>query len=147
MSASSFLRRPSWQWLLLVLALLVALDWWIRRPDSRSRELTAAIASQGSARLKSYPYQFRVLRVDGKTAHLSTPRNYEVPAFRALAALYPELNVKDANNPAFIAAEQTLGAVQAEARQIVLAQPGIAEVRWQLDKEWLAAHYIELPAQ
>lgn len=146
MSASSLFRRPSWQWLLLVLALLVALDWWIRRPDSRSRELTAAIASQGSARLKNYPYQFRVLRVDGKTAHLSTPRNYEVPAFRALAALYPELNVKDANNPAFIAAEQTLGAVQAEARQIVLAQPGIAEVRWQLDKEWLAAHYIEPPA-
>ena len=44
-----------------------------------------------------------------------------------------------------IAAEQLLGEVQAEARSIVLAQPGIKNVRWELDRNWLAAHQIEVP--
>jgi len=40
---------------------LVGLDWYIRAPDSRSRELTAAIEAQASAKLKSYPYSFLVM--------------------------------------------------------------------------------------
>ena len=47
-------------WAILVLLLLIGLDWYIRAPDSRSRELTAAIEAQASAKLKSYPYTFRV---------------------------------------------------------------------------------------
>ena len=119
----------------------------IRAPDSHSRELTRAIETQGSEALKAYPYKFRVLKVVGDTAYLSTPRNTEVPAFKALGALFPELNTKDPNNPAFIAAQQRLGAVQSEARAIVLAQPGVKDVRWELDREWLASHYIEVPGQ
>ncbi|MCB4358192.1 hypothetical protein [Quatrionicoccus australiensis] len=141
----NFPRLKSWQWALLVIACLVALDWAIRRPDARSRELTGIIATQGSAQLKAYPYQFHVLRVEGKTAVLSTPRSFEVPAFKVLGVLYPEINVKDHNNPAFIAVEQQLGAVQAEARNIVAAQPGIADVRWELDRQWLRQHGIEVP--
>ncbi len=48
-------------WAILVLLLLIGLDWYIRAPDSRSRELTAAIEAQASAKLKSYPYTFRVM--------------------------------------------------------------------------------------
>ena len=51
----NFRRIKSWQWALLVLALLVALDWAIRRPDGRTRELNNVIQTQGSPLLKSYP--------------------------------------------------------------------------------------------
>jgi hypothetical protein len=36
-------------WMIIILLLLIGLDWVIRAPDSRSRQLTAAIAAQGSA--------------------------------------------------------------------------------------------------
>ncbi|MCL2635553.1 MAG: hypothetical protein FWD50_02845, partial [Betaproteobacteria bacterium] len=83
--------RPikSWHWIVLVIALLVALDWAIRRPDARSRELNDIIANQASEALRSYPYQFQVLRVEGDAAVMSTPRNFDVPAFRMLGVLYP----------------------------------------------------------
>ena len=132
-------------WALLVLLLLVALDWYIRAPDARSRALTEAIETQAGAQLKNYPYRFRVLRVEGATAVMGTPRNVQVPAFRALAVLYPKIDTRNANDPEFIAAERLLGEVQAEARAIVLAQPGIAEVRWVLDRDWLVAHGIDAP--
>ena len=76
---------------------------------------------------------------------LTTPRNFDVPAFRMLGVLYPDINVKDANNPAFIAVEHLLGQVQDEARDIVLAQPGIEQVRWELDKPWLHRKGIDVP--
>ena len=131
-------------WIILVVVFLVGLDWYIRAPDGRSRQLTSAIETQGSAELKSYPYKFKVLKISGETAYISTPRNFDVPAFRMLAVLYPEINTKDNNNPAFIAEEQHLGRVQSEARAIVLAQPGIKDVQWQLDREWLAQHGIDV---
>jgi len=134
-------------WALLILLFLVGLDWYIRAPDGRSRQLTEAIQTQGSAELKDYPYQFHVSKVVGETAYLSTPRNVEVPAFRMLAVLYPAINTKDANNPAFIAEEQHLGRVQSEARSIVATQPGIKDVQWELDREWLAQHGIDMPAK
>jgi len=132
-------------WALLALLLLVALDWYIRAPDARSRALSEVIEAQASAPLKNYPYRFRILRVDGATALMGTPRNVQVPAFRALAVLYPKIDTRNANDPQFIAAERLLGEVQAEARAIVLAQPGIAEVRWVLDRDWLVAHGIDVP--
>jgi hypothetical protein len=134
-------------WAILILLFLVGLDWYIRAPDGRSRQLSAAIENQGSTELKSYPYKFHVFKVVGETAYLSTPRNFDVPAFRMLAVLYPEINTRDANNPAFIATEQLLGRVQSEARSIVASQPGIKDVQWELDREWLAQHGIEVPAK
>lgn len=132
-------------WVIAVLVFIFGLDWYIQAPDSRSRVLTGAIEAQASPKLKSYPYKFWVMRVDGSTAVMSTPRNFDVPAFKALAVLYPDINTKDANNPAFIAVEQLLGEVQGEARAIVLAQPGIKDVTWELDREWLRKHFIEVP--
>lgn len=132
-------------WLVPLLIFLVGLDWYIRAPDSRSRQLTSAIAAQAGSELKTYPYQFKVLKVSGETAYVSTPRNFDVPAFRALGVLFPDVNTKNPNDPAFIAAEQQLGRVQDEARAIVLTQPGIREVAWQLDRDWLTAHFIEVP--
>lgn len=134
-------------WIILIIIFLVGLDWYIRAPDSRSRQMTGIIETQGSTELKEYPYRFHVTNIVGETAYLSTPRNVEVPAFKMLGVLYPKINTRDANNPAFIAEEQHLGRVQSEARAIVLGQPGIKEVQWELDREWLTRHGIEVPAK
>lgn len=133
-------------WIVLIIIFLVGLDWYIRAPDNRSRQMTGIIETQGSAELKAYPYRFHVTKIVGETAYLSTPRNVEVPAFKMLGVLYPKINTRDANNPAFIAEEQHLGRVQSEARAILLGQPGIKEVQWELDREWLIRHGIEVPA-
>lgn len=100
-------------WAILVLLFLVGLDWYIRAPDARSRQLTGAIDAQAGASLKSYPYKFRVMKVEGGTAVMSTPRSFAVPAVRMLAVLHP----------------------------------GIKDVRWELDRDWLLAHHIDVPAK
>ena len=138
------MKKKYWAILILLLA-LVALDWYIQAPDSRSRQLTSVIATQASAKLKSYPYQFWVMKVSGETAIMSTPRNREVPALKMLGSLFPDINTRNSNDPAFIAAEKLLAEVQSEARAIVLAQPGIKDVSWELDRKWLAAHNIDVP--
>ena len=132
-------------WIIGIIVFLVGLDWYIRAPDSASRQLSSAIEAQGSAKLKSYPYKFWVIKVKDGTAYVSTPRSFEVPAFKALAVLYPDINTKNPNDPAFIAVEKLLGEVQSEASAIVKAQPGVKEVRWELDRDWLRAHFIEIP--
>ena len=133
-------------WTLIALALIVGLDWIIQAPDSRSRDLTQAIHAQGSERLKSYPYQFWVMEIKGTTAILSSPRDRTVPAMQMIAVLHPGINTRDPNNPEFIAAQKTLADIQTEAREILLKQPGIKEVRWGLDRKWLTAHHIEVPS-
>ncbi len=140
-----FPKLKSWQWILLVVIALVALDWAIRRPDGQTRALNAAIESEGSAQLQAYPYPFRVFRVEGDVAVMGTPRNFDMPAFRFLGTMYPDVNVKDSNNPAYIALQNALGKVQDEARDIVLRQPGIKSVRWELDREWLRRHHVPMP--
>lgn len=143
----NFRGIKSWQWIVMAIALLVAIDWAIQRPDPRTRELNRALATQASQKLRDYPYPFHVIRVEGDTAVMGTPRNFDVPAFRMLGVLYPDINVKDANNPAFIAVERLLGQVQDEAKDIVLAQPGIKQVRWELDRNWLQRKGIEVPVK
>lgn len=141
-----FLRKiRSWQWGVIIIAALALLDWAIQRPDAPTRHLNDALAEKASPQLKNYPYQFRVLRVEGKTAVMTTPRNFDVPAFRMLGVLYPEINVRDNNNPKFIEVEHLLGRVQDEAKGIVLAEPGIESVRWELDRDWLRRKGIEVP--
>ena len=76
-----------------------------------------------------------------------TPVSYThlVPALKMLGALFPEIDTTTPNDPAFMAAEKLLADVQSEARAIVLAQPGIKSVRWELDRKWLADHNIDVP--
>jgi len=138
-------KLKGWQWALVGLALFTFVSWLAHRPDSRARELNDVLEAKASAHLKSYPYEFRVLRTEGGIAVMSTPRNFDVPAFRMLGVLYPNINVKDPNDPAFVAAEKALAAAQSEASGIVASQPGITGIRWELDKSWLRAHAIEVP--
>ncbi|MCB1928686.1 MAG: hypothetical protein KDH17_11715 [Rhodocyclaceae bacterium] len=136
-----------WQWIALVVLLAFAADWFIQRPDARSRALDSVIEQTASDALKDYPYRFHVLRVEGDVAVMATPRNFDVPAMHFIAAIEPGIDVRDPQNPAFIAAQARLAAAQSEARSIVEAQPGIASVRWELDRNWLTAHGIDVPPQ
>jgi len=140
-------RLRAWQWIALALVLAFVVDWFIQRPDARARELNAAIAAQASDHLKRYPYPFRVIRVEGNTAVMGSPRSFEVPVTRFIAVIHPEVNVMNANDPAFIAAQQELAAAQSEAQGIVRAQPGIESVRWEIDRNWLGAHGVDLLVQ
>ena len=132
-------------WIVAIIVALVALDWVISAPDSRSRELTQTIADKGSADLRAYPYPFRVLKVENGVAYMTTPRSFDVPAARLIKRLYPDINTKDPNDPEFVAAEKHLAAIQGEAQEIVSSQPGIKSVRWKIDRDWLVAHGIEVP--
>ncbi len=132
-------------WLVIAIVVAFVVDWLVQRPDSRAREINAVIEAKGSDALHNYPYHFRVLRVTGKTAVLSTPRNVSVPAFRFLGVIHPEIDTLDANNPAFVAAEKELAKVQTEVLKLVMSQPGIERVQWELDKTWLANHGIDVP--
>lgn len=139
---SSTGRLPYWQWIIICTLLALAADWLIQRPDQQTRDLNATIATKGSEQLKTYPYPFRALRVTDGIAVLTTPRNRETPAFRFIGAIHPEIDVKNPNDPAFIAAEKELAAVQSEVSRIAAGQPGIKGVRWELDQAWLIKHGI-----
>ena len=123
---------------------LGAIYWFGLRTDPRVAALNQAIHEKGSAALREYPYPFRVLRTEGAVAVMATPRSPAVPVYRMIGSIYPTLAGKGADNPDFVAAEKELARVQSEARQIVLGQPGVSEVKWELDQEWLITHGISL---
>lgn len=139
-------KLPIWQWVILGLIAAYLVDWFIQRPDSQTRTLNAAIAAEASDSLKQYPYPFHVLRVEEGVAIMGSPRSHEVPVVRFIAAIEPDINVMDNNDPAFIAAQKALAHAQSEAGQIVSQQPGVKSIRWEIDRHWLTAHGIEVPA-
>ncbi len=130
--------------ILLVVIGLGLIYWFGLRTDPAVQVLNQAIQGRGSQTLQNYPYAFRVLRLENGVAIMATPRSPEVPVYRMIAAIYPNLAGKAPNDPDFVAAQKVLAEVQSEARQIVLDQPGISGVKWELDRNWLIAHGISL---
>lgn len=136
------LRLAYWHWIFIALGVAFAVDWLVQRPDERTRGINAAIEARASDKLKNYPFPFRAVRVHGDVAVLTTPRNVQVPAFRFIGAIHPGIDVRNPNDPAFVAAQNELGLVQSEVAAIAAAQPGIKLVQWELDTAWLARHGI-----
>ena len=130
-------------WLIAALALL-ALAWFAVKPDPKVVALNLALQEHGSSLLREYPYRFRVVRLEGETAVMTTPRSQAVPVFRMISALYPHLSGRSSTSPEFVAAQQELAQVQGESREIVLQQPGVSKVEWELDQSWLIQHNIPL---
>ena len=143
MKQTSALRKKTWLILAAVLA-LGAIYWFGLRTDPKVAALNQAIEAKASPALRDYPYPFQVLRLEGTVAVMATPRSPAVPVYRMIGALYPALAGKSPDNPDFIAAEKELAKVQSEARKIVLEQPGVTEVKWELDQNWLISHGISL---
>jgi hypothetical protein len=86
--------------------------------------------------LAAFPYRFRVLELTEGVANVTTPRSADVPAARFLGILRPELAGRREDDAGLIAAEKQLAAVQGRARELLLAQPEVREVRWVLDRDW-----------
>lgn len=93
--------------------------------------------------LADYPYPFRVKRLDDDVAIISTPRNFQVPAIRFLELIHPELAGLAQDDPKVIAAQQDLIDHQKRAQNLVLAQPEVERVDWELDVQWLADHGVQ----
>jgi hypothetical protein len=130
--------------ILSAILILGAIYWFGLRTDPRVDALNQALVQNSSPALRNYPYSFRVIGLEGGSAVMSTPRSAEVPVLRMIGALYPNLSGKAPNDPDFVAAEIDLSKVQFEARTIVLSQPGVTSVKWELDRNWLIAHNIQI---
>ena len=128
---------------LFAVIVLGGLYWFGLRTDPRIDALNQAL-EMGNPAIRSYPYTFRVLRLEGEAAVMGTPRSPDVPVYRMISAIYPNLAGRAANDPDFVAAEKELAQIQSESRQIILDQPGVASVKWELDRNWLIAHNIQL---
>jgi hypothetical protein len=92
--------------------------------------------------LADYPYQFRLRDFRDGVAVISTPRSPDFPAYSFLQVIHPKLAGKAQDDPEMIAAQQDLIDHQKRAMGLMLAQPGVKSVDWELDVKWLADHGI-----
>jgi hypothetical protein len=130
--------------ILTAIIALTAIYWFGMRTDPAVDALNQSLIKIGSPALRSYPYAFRVERLESGLAVMGTPRSFDVPVYKMIGALYPNLSGRAPNDPDFIAAEKELARIQSEARTIILGQPGVTGVKWELDRNWLVAHNIQI---
>ncbi|MBK1648637.1 hypothetical protein [Rhabdochromatium marinum] len=134
----SFTRNYS---IVLGLILVVALGFWIQSSwQPRVWELNDILTSD--PKLKEYPYQFKLRSLQNGLAILSTPRNSKIPAYRFLQIIHPELAGKGQADPAMVQAQQDLIDHQKYAQILMLGQPDVERVDWELDVKWLADHGV-----
>ncbi len=130
--------------MILGVVLIAALALWVKSIwQPRVWELDDLLESD--PQLSSYPYQFRLRSLEKGVAVLSTPRSFEVPAMRFLEIIHPNLATKSQDDPAMVAAQQELIDHQKRAMGLMLAQPDVQSVDWQLDTQWLADHGVQRP--
>jgi hypothetical protein len=130
--------------ILSVILVFGVVYWFGLRTDPKVEALNQALNEMGSPALHNYPYSFRVVRLEGESAVMGTPRSSTVPVHRMIGAIYPNLSSKTPHDPDFVAAEKELAKIQSEARKIILDQPGVTSVKWELDQNWLIAHNIQI---
>lgn len=92
-----------------------------------------------------YPYQHRVLRVEGNTAIMSSLRSHDTSTRHALTTIFPSMQNLGDNSREWQRAERELAQVQARAGDIILSDPGIERIRWELDENWY--HLAEMKAK
>ncbi len=132
--------------IVLGVVVVVLLAWWINsiwQPDVW--EINEVL--DADAELADYPYQFRVKRFEDGVATISTPRNFQVPAMRFLEVIHPELAGLEQDDPKMLEAQQGLIDHQKRTQGLVLSQPGVERVDWELDVQWLADHGVQVNAQ
>ncbi|WP_150909881.1 hypothetical protein [Marinobacter halotolerans] len=116
---------------MLVAALFVS---WLGWRGFEVISLNYALAEDET--VANYPYQHRVVRVEGNTAIMTSLRSFETPTREALNAIFPSMgNLADTSRE-WQRAERELAQVQARAGDIILEQAGIDRIRWELDENW-----------
>lgn len=123
---------------MIVAALFVS---WLGWRGTTVMELNETLRDQ--ATLADYPYPFRVLRVEGDTAVMSTLRSPRIDTSQAMRELFPDLRRAPETTPEFRRAEQEYARLQARASEAVLASPRISRVRWELDENWYYLNNME----
>ncbi|MBR9871594.1 MAG: hypothetical protein GYB26_10680 [Gammaproteobacteria bacterium] len=93
--------------------------------------------------VSSYPYQHRVLRVEGDTATISSLRSHSLSTQQALSVVFPGMTHLADTHRDWQKAERELAQVQARAGDIVLASPSINRVRWELDENWYHLQFMK----
>jgi hypothetical protein len=142
MAMDSFTRNYS---IVLGVIVLGLLAWWVSAIwQPRVWELNESLESDPT--IAEYPYQFRVVAFEDGVATLSTPRSFQVPAYRFLQIIHPDLAGMDQNDQRMIAAQQDLINHQKRAQGLILAQPDVDSVTWELDVKWLADHGVQVTA-
>lgn len=122
------------------LVALVLFKWLYVPADVRALNRILANDQQ----LAAYPYPFRVVRVVADTAIMNSPRSAAVSVPEIIAAIDPALAGVSINDQRYQDAQQQLANLQSYARVLILANPAINDVQWQLDEAWLNAHGIHL---
>ena len=100
---------------------------------------------QQDPEIAAFPYSFQVVRINGKTAVISTPRSPQVPVARILDTLFPGIGHSDPSSPLFQQMQKKLADVQAKAGKLVLQDPEIDKISWEIDRNWLMQHGISAP--
>lgn len=132
--------------IVLGVVVVALLAWWISSLwQPQVWEINEVL--DADPELADYPYQFRVKRLDNGVAVLSTPRNFQVPAVRFLEVIHPELAGLAQDDPKMVSAQQSLIDHQKRTQGLVLSQPGVERVDWELDVQWLADHGVQVNAQ
>jgi len=108
--------------------------------DPKVSELNQRL--QGDPEIANFPFPFRVVKVHNDVATLTTPRSTLVPVVRILGILYPEVAGRAADSVEFQRAQKRLAKLQTRVRDLVLADPGIKHVSWELDRAWLSQQGI-----
>ncbi|WP_457665611.1 glutamate-ammonia-ligase adenylyltransferase [Thiolapillus sp.] len=100
---------------------------------------------EADAQVGSFPYRFRVLRIDNGVAVMSTPRSSAVPVAQVLGKIFPDMGNAAPDSPLFQKMQTRLANTQKRAKAIVLKDPDIKRIQWELDQNWLMQHGISLP--
>ncbi|MEY6431133.1 hypothetical protein ABC977_01775 [Thioalkalicoccus limnaeus] len=136
-----FTRNYSIAVLLLVVGLL---SWWFLASwNPRVADLNRIL--EADAELASYPYTFRVVALDEGVATLSSPRDFDHPAYRFLPLITPELAGKPQDHPDMVAAQERLIHHQRRAQALIIQQPDVDEIRWAFDRRWYTEKGFPLP--
>jgi hypothetical protein len=126
----------------ILAGLMLALTFVVLYQPAKVRDLNAMLDSD--PQLADYPYPFRVLRFESGTAEISSPRSSRMPVQHMIGAMYPKLGNRPVDDPQYLRAQQSVADHQARVKRLVLDDPEVSNIRWQLDETWLDRHGIQL---
>jgi hypothetical protein len=96
--------------------------------------------------LAAYPYEIRALLFLNGVVTLTRPYDDQVPVNAFLGAIDPALAGKAADDPALVAAKDRLRQHEMHAIMLMVAEPDVDSVVWQLDRARLFDLGIALPS-
>ena len=121
------------QFLLVMLVAALFVIWLVMRGAS---VISLNNSLRENPQLSSYAYPFRVLRVEGNTAVMTTLRSPGTSTRQALETLMPSLQSVSDSHRDWQRAEREYAQLQVLASEIILDQEEISRVRWELDEHW-----------